>query len=209
MWQRFTERTRRVIFYAQEEAARQHVEYVGTEHLLLGLIREDDSVAARILQRLGVNPDQLRQEVERQVALGQDELGLEMQLTHDAKCVIDLAYEEARRLRNKHLGTEHLLLGLIRQEKAIAAEVLARVGVDLERARREIVALQNDKPRGRSPRPNAGGMGSEEFADDVPDAAYRPALDALLSVARETGTEDDLRAALQDLLEELDRPAPE
>ena len=209
MWQRYTERTRRVIFFAQEEAARRHVEYVGTEHLLLGLIREDDSVAAKILQRLGVNPDQLRQEVERRVALGQDELGQGLRLTHDAKRVIDLAYEEARQLNNDYIGTEHLLLGLIRQEKTIAAEALARVGVDLERARREIVAHQNDRPRGRSPRPNAGGMGSGEFTDDVPDAAYRPTLDTLLSVARETGTEDDLRAALQDLLEELDRPAPE
>src|SRR5919199_558172 len=143
MWQRFTERARRVVFFAQEEAARLGENYVGTEHLLLGLVRENDSVAARILERLGVNLTRVRQEIERQVSRGDGRLGQEMQLTPRAKRVIDLAYEEARTLTNNYIGTEHLLLGLIRESEGIAGRVLARLGVELERTRREVMALQD------------------------------------------------------------------
>src|SRR6266702_187026 len=142
MWQRFTERARRVVFFAQEEAARLGENYVGTEHLLLGLIREMDSVAGRILERLGLSADQIRKEVEAQVTRGQGHLGQDMQLTPRAKRVIDLAYEEARQLNNNYIGTEHLLLGLIREGNGLAARVLVKLGADLERTRREVYAMQ-------------------------------------------------------------------
>src|SRR5436305_10255146 len=102
MWQRFTERARRVVFFAQEEAARLGENYVGTEHLLLGLVRESDSVAARILDRLGVELPQVRGDVERQVVRGHGSLGQDMQLTPRSKRVIDLAYEEAREFNNNY-----------------------------------------------------------------------------------------------------------
>ena len=157
MWQRFTERTRRVIFFAQEEAARLGENYVGTEHLLLGLVRENDSVAARILEKLGVNLGRVRQEIERQVARGDGRLGQEMQLTPRAKRVIDLAYEEARQLNNNYIGTEHLLLGLVRESDGIAGRVLARLGVDLDRTRREVMSLQdNENVVDPKPNPNVG-----------------------------------------------------
>src|SRR4051794_20888388 len=96
MWQRFTERARRIVFFAQEEAARLGENYVGTEHFLLGLLREDDNTAARILHRLGVSLDQIRAQIEKQVTTGPGNVGQDMQLTPRGKRVIDLAYEEAR-----------------------------------------------------------------------------------------------------------------
>src|SRR5438552_3744003 len=142
MWQRFTERARRVVFFAQEEAARLGENYVGTEHLLLGLVRENDSVAARILDRLGVPLGRIRSDIERQVTRGHGNLGQDMQLTPRAKRVIDLAYEEARQLNNNYIGTEHLLLGLIREGDGLAARVLMKLGADLERTRREVYSVQ-------------------------------------------------------------------
>src|ERR671934_398740 len=143
MWQRFTERARRVVFFAQEEAARLGENYVGTEHLLLGLVRENDSVAARILDRLGVPLGRIRSDIERQVTRGHGNLGRDMQLTPRAKRVIDLAYEEARQLNNNYIGTEHLLLGLIREGDGMGARVLLKQGADLERVRAEVQIMQD------------------------------------------------------------------
>src|SRR3954453_12233696 len=142
MWQRFTERARRVVFFAQEEAARLGENYVGTEHLLLGLTRESDSVAGRLLTDMGIALMDLRADIERQVTRGHGNLGQDMQLTPRAKRVIDLAYEEARQLNNNYVGTEHLLLGLIRETDGLAARVLVKLGADLERTRREVYAMQ-------------------------------------------------------------------
>ena len=143
MWQRFTERARRTVFFAQEEAGRLGENYVSTEHLLLGLAREDDSVAARILDRMGLSMARVRSEIERQVARGDGRLGTDMQLTPRAKRVIDLAYDEARQLSNNYIGTEHLLLGLIREGEGMAGRVLTKLGVELERTRREVMMLQD------------------------------------------------------------------
>jgi ornithine carbamoyltransferase len=154
MWQRFTERARRVVFFAQEEAGRLGENYVNTEHLLLGLVRENDSVAARILDRLGVNLGRVRTEIERLVEHGDGRLGQDMQLTPRAKRVIDLAYDEARQLNNNYIGTEHLLLGTIREGEGLAGRVLATLGVELERTRREIMVLQDTYPPTQPPTGN-------------------------------------------------------
>ncbi len=143
MWQRFTERARRVVFFAQEEAGRLGENYVSTEHLLLGLVRENDSVAARILDGMGISLGRIRTEIERQVARGDGRIGQDMQLTPRAKRIIDLAYDEARQLSNNYIGTEHILLGLIREGEGLAGRVLAKLGVELERTRREVMALQD------------------------------------------------------------------
>jgi ATP-dependent Clp protease ATP-binding subunit ClpA len=143
MWQRFTERARRVVFFAQEEAGRLGSNIVDTEHLLLGLVRENDSVAARILDRLGVSIKTIRQEVESQVERGDGRLGQDMQLAPRAKRVIDLAYDEARQLNNEYIGTEHLLLGLIREEDGLGALSLSKLGIGLDRARVEVLAMQD------------------------------------------------------------------
>src|SRR2546427_2197269 len=147
MWQRFTERARRVVFFAQEEAGRLGENYVSTEHLLLGLVRENDSVAARILDRLGVSLGRIRSEIERQVTRGDGRLGQDMQLTPRAKRVIDLAYDEARQLNNNYIGTEHLLLGLIREGEGLAGRVLAKLGADLDKVRLDVAYVRKDDPQ--------------------------------------------------------------
>ncbi len=148
MWQRFTERARRVVFFAQEEAGRLGENYVSTEHLLLGLVRENDSVAARILDRMGISLGRIRSEIERQVTRGDGRLGQDMQLTPRAKRIIDLAYDEARQLSNNYIGTEHLLLGMVREAEGLAGRVLTKLGVELERTRREVVVIQSESGYG-------------------------------------------------------------
>jgi ATP-dependent Clp protease ATP-binding subunit ClpC len=155
MWQRFTERARKVIFYAQEEAQNFGETQVGPEHLLLALIRETDSVAVRILDRLGVSLQRVRAEIERYAPRGEARPGQEMQLTARAKRVIDLAYDEARQLNHNYIGTEHLLLGLIREREGLAARILGRLGVTLERARQEVVELSQDEVSPRPQKPTA------------------------------------------------------
>ena len=145
MWQRFTERARKVVFFAQEEAQKFGEGYVSTEHLLLGLVRESDSVAARVIERLGVSPSKIRSEVEKQLPKGEVRPSQDMTLTPRAKRVIDLAYDEARNLNNNYIGTEHLLLGLIREGDGLAGRVLAKLGIELDKARREVMALQDNE----------------------------------------------------------------
>jgi ATP-dependent Clp protease ATP-binding subunit ClpC len=186
MWQRFTERARRVVFFAQEEAGRLGENYVSTEHLLLGLVREPDSVAARILDRMGVSLGRIRSEIERQVTRGDGRLGQDMQLTPRAKRVIDLAYDEARQLNNNYIGTEHLLLGLIREGEGLAGRVLAKLGVDLERTRREVMALQdNDSTSGTSSGSSGRSHRSrtptlDEFGRDLTELARNDKLDPVV-----------------------------
>jgi ATP-dependent Clp protease ATP-binding subunit ClpC len=143
MWHRFTERARRIVFFAQEEASRMGESFVGTEHLLLGLIREPDSVAMRILvDQIGVFPERIRAAVEQQAQRGTGSGRRDMQLTQAAKRSIDLAYEEATRLKNNYIGTEHLLLGLVAEGEGLAARVLIAQGADLEMVRRHVEAMQ-------------------------------------------------------------------
>ncbi|MCL5283821.1 MAG: AAA family ATPase, partial [Armatimonadetes bacterium] len=180
MWQRFTERARRVVFFAQEEAGRLGENYVSTEHLLLGLVRENDSVAARILDRLGVSLGRIRSEIERQVTRGDGRLGQDMQLTPRAKRVIDLAYDEARQLNDNYIGTEHLLLGLIREGEGLAGRVLSKLGVDLERTRREVLAL-HDNDSTQNPRPRRSGTPTlDEFGRDLTEMARNDKLDPVI-----------------------------
>jgi ornithine carbamoyltransferase len=169
MWQRFTERARRVVFFAQEEAGRLRENYVSTEHLLLGLVREEDSVAARILDRMGVPLGRIRSEIERQVSLGDGRMGQDMQLTPRAKRIIDLAYDESRQLSTNYIGTEHLLLGLIREGEGLAGRVLAKLGVELERTRREVMALHA----------NDSGSGSDERKSQSDSAPHPSRTDRL------------------------------
>src|SRR5688572_15558374 len=190
MWQRFTERARKVVFYAQEEAQKFGEGYVSTEHLLLGLVRESDSVAARVLEKLGVSLNRIRAEVEKQLPRGDARPSQDMTLTPRAKRVIDLAYDEARNLNNNYIGTEHLLLGLIREGDGLAGRVLAKLGVDLERTRREVMALQdNDSSAGGGG--GGGGTGTskshrsrtptlDEFGRDLTELARNEKLDPVV-----------------------------
>ncbi|MCW5939017.1 MAG: ATP-dependent Clp protease ATP-binding subunit [Fimbriimonadaceae bacterium] len=193
MWQRFTERARKVVFFAQEEAHKFGEGYVSTEHLLLGLVRETDSVAARVLERLGVSLNRVRAEVEKQLPRGEARQTQDMTLTPRAKRVIDLAYDEARNLNNNYIGTEHLLLGLIREGDGLAGRVLAKLGVELERARREVMSLQDNETqtRGSTNRPSSNSGSSvktqtlDEFGRDLTELAREGKLDPVVGRQQE------------------------
>lgn len=191
MWQRFTERARKVVFYAQEEAQKFGEGYVSTEHLLLGLVRESDSVAARVLDKLGVSLSRIRAEIEKSLPRGEARPNTDMSLTPRAKRVIDLAYDEARNLNNNYIGTEHLLLGLIREGDGLAGRVLAKLGVELERARREVMSLQDNETQtrpssrsGSSSSPASSGSTKtatlDEFGRDLTDLAREGKLDPVV-----------------------------
>ncbi len=148
---KFTERARRVLTLAQEEAQRFNHNYIGTEHLLLGLVREGDGVAAKVLANLGVELNKVRSAVEFIIGRGDRAVLGEIGLTPRAKKVIELAVDEARRLNHHYIGTEHLLLGLVREGEGIAAGVLESLGVNLERVRAETTRiLSQSMPQGAS-----------------------------------------------------------
>ncbi len=150
MWQRFTERARKVIFYAQEEAQNIGEGYVSTEHVLLGLIRESDSLGAQVMVAMEVNLDRVRREVEKQLPRGDARPSQDMTLTPRAKRVIDLAYEEARAMGHNYIGTEHLLLGLVREGDGLAGRVLAKLGLELELTRLTVLRLQATQGEGQA-----------------------------------------------------------
>ena len=138
---KFTERARRVLTLAQEEAQRFNHNYIGTEHLLLGLVREGDGIAARVLSNLGVQLPKVRSAVEFIIGRGETMIMGEIGLTPRAKKVIELAVDEARRLNHNYIGTEHLLLGLVREGEGIAAGVLESLGVSLEKLRAQVIQV--------------------------------------------------------------------
>lgn len=142
-WQRFTERARQIVFRSQQEAIRLGTNEVATEHLLLGLVDDVDSVAVRILVDMGVSLQWVTAEVERQAEKRTDRDKIEdMTLSEDCKRVIDCAYDEANRLDNNFIGSEHLLLGLVRETEGLAAHILTESGVTLERIRNRVEILR-------------------------------------------------------------------
>jgi ATP-dependent Clp protease ATP-binding subunit ClpC len=145
----FTERVRKILAMARQEALRLNHEYVGTEHILLGLIREGEGVAAAVLQNLHVNLGEIQEGVEALVKKGKAApvVGPELPYTSRAKKVLEFAMTEARELNHSYVGTEHLLLGLLREEKGIAAQALNKVGVDLYAARVEMLRLLETQAR--------------------------------------------------------------
>jgi ATP-dependent Clp protease ATP-binding subunit ClpC len=166
MWEPFTERARRSIVLAQEEAQRLGNNYIGTEHILLGIISEGESLAAKVLESLGVNLSKVRQEVEAIVGRGGQTVQQEMVFTPRAKRVIELAFEEARQLNHNYIGTEHLLLGLIREGEGVAARVLTNLGVDPAKVRVQTTSLlgaegQPTAPKGKSKTPTLDAYGRD------------------------------------------------
>lgn len=142
MFNRFTERARKVIILAKEEARRFNHDYIGTEHILLGLVREGEGVAASVLQKMGVSLEKIRLEIEKLVQPGPTtQIIGDVPFTPRAKKALELAAEEARALGHNYIGTEHLLLGLIREGEGMASQVLLNVGLDLNTVRNEVMEL--------------------------------------------------------------------
>ncbi len=174
----FTERVRKVLAMAREEAARLHHEYVGTEHILLGLIREGEGVAAQVLQNLSVELDDIQQKIEETVKKGKagQTTGPDLPYTSRAKKVLELAMAEARDLNHSYVGTEHLLLGLLREEKGIAAQVLTDAGVNLDAARAETLRiLGTEMPQGGAQQ--AAGAAPAQTPPKGEKKSKTPALD--------------------------------
>ncbi|MEW6567521.1 MAG: ATP-dependent Clp protease ATP-binding subunit [Chloroflexota bacterium] len=147
--ERFTQRARRVLSLAHEEAERLHHNYIGTEHLLLGLIREEGGVAGRVLRELSLDPARVKEMVERLTGVGRHSGG-RIELAPSTEQVLTLAIEEARRMGHHYIGTEHLLLGLVRQGEGVAIEVLRRLGVSPEQVRRQTRRILQETPTRRT-----------------------------------------------------------
>ncbi len=197
MFDRFTERVRKVIQLAREEAMRFNHDYIGTEHLLLGLVKEGEGIASAALANLGVDLKTLRLEVEKLVEQGPSTVSMgEIPFNPQAKKVLELSVEEARKFGHNYIGTEHLLLGLIKEGEGIAAHVLDNMKVDVEKVQREIVKL-------------LGGPSSKFSTSTDAKKTQTPALDAfgrdLTQLAREDkldpviGREDEIERVIQTL----------
>ncbi|HUS83114.1 MAG TPA: ATP-dependent Clp protease ATP-binding subunit, partial [Dehalococcoidia bacterium] len=185
---KFTERARRVLTLAQEEAQRFNHNYIGTEHLLLGLVREGDGVAAKVLANLGIELNKVRSAVEFIIGRGERSTMSEIGLTPRAKKVIELAVDEARRLNHHYIGTEHLLLGLVREGEGIAAGVLESLGVNLERVRTETTRiLSQSVPQGAQPagRATTRTPTVDQLGMDLTAASRADKLDPVIGRHRE------------------------
>src|SRR5437773_4637107 len=172
MYDRFTDRARKVMQLANQEAARLHHEYIGTEHILLGLVKEGSGVAANVLKNLDADLAKIRSEVEELVQASL-EVGTPGKLprTPRAKKVTEYSIEEARKLNHNYVGTEHLLLGLLREQEGIAAQVLMNLGLRLEDVREEVLNLV-----GHNSMENEGTGGGERTAKQ--GKSKTPALDS-------------------------------
>src|SRR3974377_876154 len=199
MYERFTDRARKVMQLANQESQRFNHEYIGTEHILLGLIKEGSGVAANVLKNLDVDLRKIRLEVEKLVQSGPDMVTMgKLPQTPRAKKVIEYSMEEARNLNHNYVGTEHILLGLIRENEGVAAQVLMNLGLKLEEVREEVLELLGaDMSNSESSGSGGGGRGGGGGGGGSPQGSGEkstkksktPALDAfgrdLTELARE------------------------
>ena len=190
MFERFTEKAIKVIMLAQEEARRLGHNFVGTEQILLGLIGEGTGIAAKTLKSMGVNLKDARIEVEKIIGRGSGFVAVEIPFTPRAKRVLELSWEEARQLGHNYIGTEHLLLGLIREGEGVAARVLENLGVDLAKVRQHIIRLLGESG---ATGVQAGGTGTgrsktptlDEFGINLTQAAVEARLDPVVGREKE------------------------
>ena len=168
MFERFTDRARRVVVLAQEEARLLNHNYIGTEHILLGLIHEGEGVAAKALESLGISLDAVRGQVEEIIGQGGSAPSGHIPFTPRAKKVLELSLREALQLGHNYIGTEHILLGLIREGEGVAAQVLVKLGADLSRVRQQVIQLLSGYGQGggaqagREPGAGATSRGEEQ-----------------------------------------------
>jgi ATP-dependent Clp protease ATP-binding subunit ClpC len=185
-FEKFSERARRVLTIAQEEARNLNHNYIGTEHILLGLVREDECVAAKVLMNLGIGLSKVRSAVEFIIGRGEKQSSGETGLTPRAKKVIELAIDEARQMGHNYIGTEHLLLGLLREGEGVASSVLDSFGITLERARAEVThILTQGVPKARLSRSSSKTPALDQLGSDLTDAARKKKLDPIIGRHKE------------------------
>ncbi len=193
-FEKFSERARRVLSLAQEEAQRFNHNYIGTEHILLGLVRETEGVAARVLSSLSVDLSKVRSAVEFIIGRGEKPAQGEIGLTPRAKKVVELAVDEARRMNHTYIGTEHLLIGLLREGEGVAAGVLESLGVTLDKVRTEthrILSHTSGQGQGQSSRTNTKTPTLDNLGVDLTNAARSDKLDPVV------GRDQELQRVIQ------------
>ncbi len=193
MFERFTDRARRVVVLAQEEARMLNHNYIGTEHILLGLIHEGEGVAAKALESLGISLDAVRSQVEEIIGQGQQAPSGHIPFTPRAKKVLELSLREALQLGHNYIGTEHILLGLIREGEGVAAQVLVKLGADLNKVRQQVIQLLSGYQGGKET-VSAGGPQAEapstslvldQFGRNLTQAAREGKLDPVIGREKE------------------------
>jgi ATP-dependent Clp protease ATP-binding subunit ClpC len=199
LFERFTDRARRVVVLAQEEARLLNHNYIGTEHILLGLIHEGEGVAAKALESLGISLEAVRSQVEEIIGQGGSSPSGHIPFTPRAKKVLELSLREALQLGHNYIGTEHILLGLIREGEGVAAQVLVKLGADLSRVRQQVIQLlsgysgpgsQGEKtstsPGGSGEQAPSGSLVLDQFGRNLTQLARDKKLDPVIGRARET-----------------------
>jgi ATP-dependent Clp protease ATP-binding subunit ClpC len=192
MFERFTDRARRVVVLAQEEARMLNHNYIGTEHILLGLIHEGEGVAAKALESLGISLDAVREQVQEIIGQGQQAPSGHIPFTPRAKKVLELSLREALQLGHNYIGTEHILLGLIREGEGVAAQVLVKLGADLNRVRQQVIQLlsgyQGKEPAsagGAAEGTPSGSLVLDQFGRNLTQAAREGKLDPVIGREKE------------------------
>ncbi|MWB99080.1 ATP-dependent Clp protease ATP-binding subunit [Agromyces seonyuensis] len=195
MFERFTDRARRVVVLAQEEAKMLNHNYIGTEHILLGLIHEGEGVAAKALESLGISLDAVREQVQDIIGQGQQQPTGHIPFTPRAKKVLELSLREALQLGHNYIGTEHILLGLIREGEGVAAQVLVKLGADLNRVRQQVIQLLSGYQGGKEPtpvggandqaQPQGGSQILDQFGRNLTQAARESKLDPVIGREKE------------------------
>ncbi|WP_288453099.1 Clp protease N-terminal domain-containing protein, partial [uncultured Microbacterium sp.] len=186
MFERFTDRARRVVVLAQEEAKMLNHNYIGTEHILLGLIHEGEGVAAKALESLGISLDAVREQVQDIIGQGQQQPTGHIPFTPRAKKVLELSLREALQLGHNYIGTEHLLLGLIREGEGVAARVLENLGVDLAKVRTQVIRMLGETAEVSAGGGGGGAKGStktptlDEFGNNLTQLATEAKLDPVV-----------------------------
>ncbi len=190
MFERFTDRARRVVVLAQEEARMLNHNYIGTEHILLGLIHEGEGVAAKALESLGISLEGVRQQVEEIIGQGQQAPSGHIPFTPRAKKVLELSLREALQLGHNYIGTEHILLGLIREGEGVAAQVLVKLGADLNRVRQQVIQLlsgyQGKEPAGTATEGTPStSLVLDQFGRNLTQGARESKLDPVIGREKE------------------------
>ena len=189
MFERFTDRARRAVVLAQEEARMLNHGYIGTEHLLLGLVHEGEGVAAKALDAMGIGLEKVRQEVEALIGHGKGPPSGHIPFTPRAKKVLELSLRESNQLGHNYIGTEHILLGVIREGHGVAAQVLVKLGADLSRVRQQVIQLLGSQADRPGPRVSGG----------IPGDALNEILGRLAALERWVGIGPDTAEADQQI----------
>ena len=189
MFERFTDRARRVVVLAQEEARMLHHNYIGTEHILLGLIHEGEGVAAKTLESLGISLEAVRHQVEEIIGQGQHASSGHIPFTPRAKKVLELSLRESLQLGHNYIGTEHILLAMLREGEGVAAQIMVKLGPDLNRVRQQVIQLLHGYP---GKRPEGSPAGPRERGLPPETAARLNEIESRLSaVEQRAGTGPD------------------